>query len=106
MRRLSPMLAESSGHISEALNSMTIQIQNPLHGEMNKCAIALHQHSGGLRSELEKLDEALRNTDTPDWSGVHAAVARIRYHATGMSREAQTSWTYKRAVYLLEGGRR
>lgn len=100
------MLEETSGHISEALNSMTIQIQNPLHCEMNKCAIALHQQSGELRSELEKLDEALRNTDTPDWHGVHAAVARIRYHATGMSRDAQTSWALKRAASLIEGGRR
>ncbi len=84
----------------------TIQINSPIHSEMNKCAIALHQHASELRSALNALDEALVESSEPDWSKIHSAVASIRYNATGMSRDSQTSWALNRALSLIEGGRR
>lgn len=84
----------------------TINIDNPIRSEMNKCAAALHQHAHEMTSALAIFNSAMADIANPDWSKIHSAVADIRYHATGMSRDAQTSWALKRAIKLMEGGER
>lgn len=80
----------------------TIPIHHPIRGKMNQCASALHQHAFELRQALDRMDRSLGDASNPDWPEVHKAVAGIRYHATGMSRDAQTSWAYKDALKALE----